>query len=57
MGIIADMPKPEKPVIEQLARAQTKALLKLKKIIWKPKATLPDIKREAAKVLQELKKP
>jgi hypothetical protein len=49
------MPKPEKPVVEQLARAQTKALLKLKKIIWKPKATLPEIKREVAKVLQELK--
>jgi hypothetical protein len=53
--MIAGMAKaPQKPVVEQLASVQTKALLKLKKIIWKPKATLPEIKREVAKVLQAL---
>jgi hypothetical protein len=52
------MPKvPQKPVVEQLARVQTRALMKLKKAVWKPKATLPQIRHEVAKILQELKKP
>jgi hypothetical protein len=52
---MAKKPPEAKPIIEQLANRQSRALANLRKIVWKPRTTLPEVRHEIAKLLQDLK--